>query len=75
MRLILSPASRTLHEISNTAYWDHRNDEEKRDETHALFLDETADVATLATTKLLRINLRAPGKEMRADDEEEENQL
>ena len=73
--LIPGAASRTLHEIRDTAYRDHRNDEEKRNETHALFLYETAQVATFATTKLLRTRLRAPGKEMRADDEEEENQF
>jgi hypothetical protein len=64
-----------LHEIRDTAYRDHRNDKEKRDETHALLLDETADLATFATTKLLRMGLRAPGKEMRADDEEEGDQF
>lgn len=73
--MILSAANRTLHEIRDTAYRDHWNDKEKRDETHALFLYETADMATFTTTKLFRIGLRAPGKEMCADDEEERNQF
>ena len=71
--MILRAALRTLHEVLYAADRYDRDDEEKRDKEHSLFLSEVADSATMSAAHLLRRYLRAPGKKVRADDEKEKH--
>jgi hypothetical protein len=73
--MILRAASRALQEILDAAYWDYGNNEEERNKAHSLFLDEIAYRTTLATTHLRGRELRAPGEEVRADNEEKRNHV
>src|SRR5262245_20960449 len=71
--LVSGAANRALQDIRDAADRNHRNDEEQGNKTHPLFPGEPSDVSTLAATHLISFLLRAPGKEMCADDEEEGN--
>ena len=61
-----------MQQIFYAANRQHRDDEEKRDELHSLLADEIANCATLAAAHPRCFSLRAPGKKVRADNEEAE---
>ncbi|MCU1268313.1 MAG: hypothetical protein JWM21_4631 [Acidobacteria bacterium] len=69
--MIFRAARLTLHHILYAADGHDRDDEEKRNETHAGFLYEISDGAAMATTHLGRQRFRAPAEKVRTDDEEE----
>lgn len=71
--MILRAAGPAVHEILYTANGDNRDDEEKRDETHAFLLREIPDSTAVAAAHLRRRRLRAPREEVGADDEKECN--
>jgi hypothetical protein len=55
LRLSLKPgpANRALQQVFDPADWEDRNDEEQRNETHALLLDKGADGSALPAPHLI----------------------